>query len=152
MISNALRILKQTRTNIHQLVSGYSLEQITRIPEGFNNNLIWNYGHVLVTQQLLCYKLSGNTPAIPDSIIDRYRKGTFPNHPNAGADLELFNQMCFEQVNQLEDDINQGLFANYNRYQTSFGLELTSIEDAILFNNSHEAMHFGAMLMIKKFI
>jgi hypothetical protein len=29
------------------------------IPEGFNNNLIWNIGHIIVSQQLLVYKLSG---------------------------------------------------------------------------------------------
>ncbi len=25
-------------------------------PPNFNNNLIWNIGHILVTQQLLCYR------------------------------------------------------------------------------------------------
>jgi len=36
----------------------YTLEQLNKIPEGFSNNLIWNIGHIIVTQQVLIYKLS----------------------------------------------------------------------------------------------
>lgn len=36
----------------------YSLEQLNKIPAGFNNNLIWNIGHIIVAQQSLIYQLS----------------------------------------------------------------------------------------------
>ncbi|MBD1422623.1 DinB family protein [Sphingobacterium chuzhouense] len=29
----------------------YSLDQLNKIPNGFNNNLIWNIGHIIVTRQ-----------------------------------------------------------------------------------------------------
>jgi hypothetical protein len=35
-----------------------TLEQLNKIPEGYNNNLIWNIAHVVVVQQMLVYKLS----------------------------------------------------------------------------------------------
>ena len=152
MISNTIKILTRTRENIQKLVSARSLDQLTKVPEGFNNNLLWNYGHVLVTQQLLCYKLSGNELSLEDDIVNRYRKGTFPDHTDAAAELELFNQLCLAQVKQLEEDISNDLFKGYKPYQTSFGIELASIDDALLFNNSHEAMHLGSMLMIRKFV
>ncbi|MEL7148214.1 MAG: DinB family protein [Bacteroidota bacterium] len=152
MIENTLSILYKTRENIYNLISAYSLEQLIEIPTGFNNNLLWNYGHVLVTQQLLCYKLSGNEILIDEDIVARYRKGTFPDHQDAATELTLFNQLCLEQVKRLEEDLGKGLFVEYKSYQTSFGIELKSIEDALLFNNAHEAMHLGSMLMIKKFV
>jgi len=39
------------------MITPFSLEQLNKIPEGFNNNLIWNIAHCVVTQQLLCYKV-----------------------------------------------------------------------------------------------
>ena len=152
MISTTLTILEKTRANINKLVAAYSLEQLQIIPEGMNNNLLWNYGHVLVTQQLLCYKLSGNEVSMESSIVDRYRKGTFPDHIDAEAELALFNKLCFEQVGVLKADYEKGLFKDFKPYATSFGMELAAIEDAILFNNAHEAMHLGTMLAIRKFL
>ena len=29
----------------------FNLEQLNTIPKGFNNNLIWNLGHIMVVQQ-----------------------------------------------------------------------------------------------------
>ena len=48
-----LDIIKQTRANIIKMTEAQSLEMLNQIPEGFNNNLVWNLGHVIVTQQLL---------------------------------------------------------------------------------------------------
>jgi len=42
------------------------------------------------------------------------------------------------------------LFTNYSDYETSFGLNLTSIEEAISFNNIHEGIHFGYLLAMVK--
>ena len=52
----------------------------------------------------------------------------------------------------LKADYEKGLFKDFKPYATSFGMELAAIEDAILFNNAHEAMHLGTMLAIRKFL
>lgn len=54
-------LLNATRQNILTLMQGLSADQLNKMSAGFNNNLIWNAGHVLVTQQLLYYKLSHKT-------------------------------------------------------------------------------------------
>ena len=51
--------LNITRNNIINAIEGLSLEELNTVPKGFNNNVIWNVGHVVATQQLLCYKFSG---------------------------------------------------------------------------------------------
>ena len=53
-----------------------SLDQLNTIPEGFTNNLFWNIAHVVVTQQLLVYKLSGLPMLISDELVDKYKKGS----------------------------------------------------------------------------
>ena len=37
-----------------KVLSGLSMVALNTIPPGFNNNLIWNFGHVVVSQQTLC--------------------------------------------------------------------------------------------------
>lgn len=145
-------ILKTTRENIQGLMSSFSADQLVKIPENFKNNLLWNYGHVIVTQQVLCYKLAGIKMNISDDIIDKYKKGSIPSGEFNPDDLKIFNELCFRNVELLDSDYKKGLFTTYTKYQTSYGFELNSIEDAIKFNNSHEALHLGYMMALKKYL
>jgi hypothetical protein len=62
------------------LIQGYTLEQLNKVPRGFNNNIIWNIAHVIVTQQILVYKLSGLPMIVTDEMVEnteRYKKQHF---------------------------------------------------------------------------
>jgi hypothetical protein len=46
------QIFETTRTSrkvLLQFLENYTLVQLNKIPEGFNNNLIWNIAHIVVT-------------------------------------------------------------------------------------------------------
>lgn len=43
----------------------------------------------------------------------------------------------------LMKDYDDDFFPDYTSYTTSFGLDLKSIQDAIIFNNMHESIHLG---------
>ena len=138
-------LLRQTRKNILADIESLSLDQINHIPQNFNNNIAWHLGHIVVTPQLLQYKMSGLEPKISAEMIDLYRKGTKPGNPlNEAEYLELRN-LLIELPDELETDYNEGLFKNYMTYETSYGFTLNNIEDAIAFANVHEAVHYGMM-------
>jgi hypothetical protein len=40
-------IMQKGRMQFVHLLNGLTIEQLNKIPEGFNNNLIWNFGHLL---------------------------------------------------------------------------------------------------------
>ena len=146
------QLLKTTRKNIQQLVDAYSIDQLNQIPTGFNNNLIWNYGHVVVTQQLLVYGLSGLPMKISTDFVNRYRKGT---KPVSFIDQDEYEQLrkFFEKIpDDTLSDYEKDIFQNYKTYETSYGVILHKVEEGILFNSMHEAMHLGVMLSIRKFI
>jgi len=46
-----LSILAHNRALYARFLKSFSLEQLNTVPEGFNNNIIWNVTHALVTQQ-----------------------------------------------------------------------------------------------------
>ena len=145
-----LNILRATRKNILKAIDGLSLEALNTIPTGFNNNIIWNVTHVVVTQQLLCYKLSGNKMRIPESIVTAYKKGSEPAESVSAEHVAQTIAWLSDSINWLKEDLDQGIFKEYKTYPTSYGYTLTSIEDAVTFNNVHEGMHLGWIGAIKK--
>ncbi|MBT8219257.1 MAG: DinB family protein [Bacteroidia bacterium] len=152
MINTLLDQLQQTRQNMLTLLAQHSFEQLNLIPVSFNNNLIWNAAHVLVTQQLLCYRLSGIKGYIDDSIIESYRKGTRPEKVvSDGFIIEMKEQLVYTG-DKIREDYHKDIFKEYKSYLTSFGTEITSIEDAIAFNNIHEGMHLGTMMAMRKLV
>ena len=145
-----INILKATRTNIQNAIEGISLEQLNMIPDGYNNNLIWNVAHVVVTQQLLCYAMSGLEVKVPKEIIAAYRKGSKPDRAITQTEVDQIKVWLTASIEWLSEDLAAGVFKSYREYQTSYGYKLTSIADAVSFNNVHEGMHLGYMIALKK--
>lgn len=142
--------LRQTRMNMLTFLEK-NKDRAFDIPTGYNNSIYWNIAHCVVTQQLLCYKLSGNDMIIDDELVDLYRKGTKPSGAAPSViEIGKVKDLLFTAVDQLDKDYSEGLFGNYSDYETSFGLTITSIEEAISFNNIHEGIHFGYLLAMIK--
>ena len=74
------------------------LEDLNKIPSGFNNNIIWNIGHVLVSEQLLAYKLSGLESTLSDKMISKYRKDS---KPEGDITKEEVNEITYELEKEL---------------------------------------------------
>lgn len=145
-----LAAMAQTRKNFYLLMKQYSIDQINHIPEGFNNNLLWNFGHILVTQQLLCYSLSNLPMLVEDHWIAAYRKGSKPEAYVKEEEYGVLLDFSKSSLVQLESDLSKGVFEEYKEYETSFGLKLTSIQDALSFNALHETMHLGYAMALSR--
>lgn len=149
-LKNALEITKVNRKALSKILTHYSLEKLNKVPEGFSNNLFWNIAHVVVTQQLLIYGLSGLEKNIPQEWIDLYKKGTTTQRDATEKELENLQEYLFSTINQTEKDLNAGIFKTYSPYMTSTTFELKNINDAFQFNNFHEGIHLGYILALKK--
>lgn len=145
-------ITKTSRKVLSQILENHTLEQLNKIPEGFKNNLIWNIGHIIVVQQMLVYKLSGLPMMISDEMVEKYKKGTKPEHIVTQEEVDEMKSLLIETINRTEVDFNNGIFKNYQEFTTMLGFTLKNAEDALSFNYYHEAVHTGIMLGIRKFI
>lgn len=145
-------ILRKSRELVVKELEGLSMDQIHKIPEGFKNNIAWNVAHLVVTQQLLHYKLSGLNCLCTDELIEAHRKGTAPTKTFTEEEFEEVVELLLGLPDTLQEDYEAGIFENYTEYPTSTGFNLTSIENAIPFNNFHEGIHYGIIRSIKKFL
>ena len=143
-------IARTARTMALQYLENYSVEQLNTVPAGFSNNLIWNIAHIVVTQQLLVYKLSGTPMLISDDLVEKYRKGATVNGLATAEEIEVLKSLLTQTIDQTQKDFDAGVFKNYTEYPTSTGFVIKSIEDAIAFNNFHEGLHIGIMMRVKK--
>ncbi|KOS07030.1 hypothetical protein AM493_14055 [Flavobacterium akiainvivens] len=146
------KLTRFSREVLARFFVNHSLEQLNKIPNGFKNNLIWNIGHVVVSQQVLVYKGSGVTPLISEELIARYARGSKPERDVTQAEADEIKSLMFSLVDKTEQDYNNGLFTTYNARMSEMGFSLQTVEDAIAFNNHHEGIHLGIMLQLKKFI
>lgn len=149
----SLEILKVTRSNIIKDVENLTVEQFNTIPDGYNNNIVWNLAHLVATQQLLAYGLSGTPFVVPQEIIDLYRKGTAPKATVNKEQIEMYKSLLISTIDKMIEDYENGNFSqSYRSYTTSFGITLSSIEEAIEFNNVHDAMHYGMIKMMIRLV
>ncbi|GGX11882.1 DinB family protein [Aquimarina muelleri] len=151
-MQDPIAITRVNRKALEKILDNYSLEQLNKVPEGFKNNLIWNVAHVVVTQQLLVYKLSGLPMMIDDKIVDLYKKGTKTERPATALEVAEIKELLFTTLDKTEKDLQNGIFKNFNDYETSTGFVLKTVQDAINFNNFHEGIHLGYILALKKSI
>ncbi|MBX2874043.1 MAG: DinB family protein [Saprospiraceae bacterium] len=143
---------KITRQNVANKVAGLSLDALNTIPAGLSNNLAWNLGHIIVTQQLLLYRLSGVNCRIENEYIERYRKGSRPEGRIEQAEIDFLLQQLVITADVARVDFQNQHFGTYKSYTTSYGITLDSIEEAIMFNNAHESMHLGTMICLGKLV
>lgn len=137
------------RQLVDRLARSCPAEQADLIPGGFKNSWHWNVAHIVVTQQLLSYQLSGLSPTVSAELVAWCRKGTDaceppPQQYTATVDLIL------PTVVRFQDDHAAGLFKDFQPYQTSAGIELGDLQQAMAFNNLHEGIHVGYLMAMRR--
>ncbi|HIC32231.1 MAG: DinB family protein [Flavobacteriaceae bacterium] len=142
----------KSRKFLKDLLENLTLEQLNKVPEGFNNNIIWNVAHTIVTQQLLVYKLSAMPMIVSDELVEMYRKGTKVERDVTQAEVDLIKGLLFSTIEKTKEDYENRIFQTYHEYTVTTKNTLTNVDEAIAFNNFHEGIHLGYVLALKRCI
>ena len=145
-------ILRKTRQFVLNLVSELSTEQLNLVPPGFNNNIIWNLGHIISAQQGICYVRAGIPIVIDEKHFANYKPGTKPGHYVDEQEVQNIKDLMLSTIDQLATDYEKNIFDNYTKWTTRYGAELGGINDVIIFLQYHEGMHSGIVMALKKLV
>ncbi len=153
-MTKIIEVIKACRSKWLTMLDGLTVDQLNKVPTGFNNNLAWQFGHVIVSQQILCYRLAGQKFVINDEFIDRYKNGSKPESYISEAEIDLLKGYMLSTIDQLEIDLKNGVFDNYTPYtiSTYVGFTLENVNDALIFIVSHDALHYGCSISMKKLV
>ncbi len=146
----AFDITLKSRAVLKTYIENFSLEELNRIPKGFNNNIIWNIAHTIAVQQSLIYKLSGLPAIISDEMIATFKKGTKPERDLTQAEVDEIKGLLCSTIDKTKEDYDNEVFQNYHEYTVTTKSTLTNVMEAIEFNNFHEGIHLGYILALKK--
>ena len=151
-MNKAIETIRNPRKLLIKLIEGLSIEQLNKVPQGFNNNIIWNMGHIITAQQGVCYRRCGLDLKIDEDFFQRYKPDTKPEGFIDSIGVEKIRTLLFTTLDNLEVDYNAGIFTNYPTFITRYGIEINSIDSAISFLPFHEGLHIGCMIALKKLV
>ncbi|WP_297764037.1 DinB family protein [uncultured Muriicola sp.] len=143
-------ITEKIHYNFNKILTTTPKEHLFSIPENFNNNIFWNISHVLVTQQLLVYKLSKLHTRLDWGLVKKYSKGTFPDKHVTEKEVQQVAEALLATPGWTKEDYENGIFKEYDTYTTSANVVLANVEDAIAFNIFHLGLHMGTVQAIHK--
>lgn len=144
-------VLPKSRLFFEKVLNETSLEDLNKIPDGFNNNIVWNIAHVVVTEQLLAYKLSGLEPNVSADMIQTYMKGTKPQGSVSQEFVDELKTLLFSTIEKTEQDYKDGHFTNFQEYTVSTtGNTLKTLDDALRFILFHEGLHSGYVMALMR--
>jgi len=140
------------RKVLKDILEELNFDQLSKIPENFNNSIFWNITHILVTQQLLAYEFSGLPKQINDKLIEKFRKGSKATTDISLDEIEYVKNNLIPVIEKTMEDFNNGIFKKYTPYHTSVNISLNNIDDALKFNAFHDGIHLGVILSLKKIV
>ena len=144
-----IELLKKSRQHLIELIKDITPEKLNEIPEDFNNNIIWNLGHIFTVQQSICYLKAGIETLIDFKEFSDYKPQTKPENVISLDEINRIKNSFVSIIDQLQVDYDRGVFSNFQSFSVPFGLEITSIDEAINFMLLHEGLHVGYIMAMK---
>ncbi|MCY1554073.1 hypothetical protein D9M68_906180 [compost metagenome] len=91
---------------------------------------------------------------INEELIDRYKNGSKPENYINEEEINLLKNDLLSTIDRLEIDLQNGVFDNYSPYTISTykGFTLENVNDALTFIVSHDALHYGCSISMKKLV
>lgn len=153
-METVFKFIVDARKAFIKLVDGLPLAALNEIPQGFNNNIIWNFGHIVVSTSLLCYVRTGVRPdETVIKYVEAYKKGTRPTYQVTAAEVDELKELAISTIRTLEEDYRKGLFNDIEPVETvTFGVLINNIEELLITTAGHDNTHYGYAIAQRRII
>ncbi|WP_458118573.1 DinB family protein [Paenibacillus sp. Z6-24] len=141
----------RNRQNIQKYLDNLTAEQRTIVPEGFNNNIYWQVGHIVTVADSIVYRLAGRERKLPAVYDTFFAPGTKPaewqGEPPAWEEiLRVLN----EQPDQFREALEGQLEAPVAVPENFAGAKV--LNDLMELNLSHESAHSGMINAMSRLV
>jgi DinB superfamily len=151
-MTKQIEIVKKTRFFLLDGIKDLTAEQLNKVPDGFNNNIIWNIAHLMAAQQGICYVRAGLPTVIDEKLFLAYKSGTKPEQFVDATEAAHIKHLFLTTIDRLETDYNNNIFGGYVPWTTRYGVEIRNIDDTISFLPMHEGLHLGYIMAMKRVV
>lgn len=121
-------------------------------PEGFANNIRWNFGHIYVAQENLIHRFIGLEPQLSDEYKSWFNGGTSPNSwTTTPPTLEEIRSKLAEQTDRIQETIQGRLDEKGGKpFNLGNGIVLTTLAEVLNFSIWHEGLHQGTITAMQR--
>ncbi|MED4225413.1 DinB family protein [Neobacillus cucumis] len=154
-MNNIFKQLRFVRENTINCVTEINDEASLFIPEGFNNNIKWNLGHIYVVQEKFAYFFIKEKMIMPNNFSELFTTGTSPiNWGNQVLPtISELIQFLKNRIDRIEQVLEFRLKEVIEKpFTTSTGLTLSTVEELLSFCLYHEGMHFATIKSYQRII
>ena len=144
--------MKNFRLFLLKQIERLTPQQLNTIPDGYNNNIIWNLAHLICAQQSLCYVRAGLPIVVDEKYLAPFAPGTKPDRVIEEPEIEIIKALFISSIDKLQEDFEKKIFDNYSpsaRILEVYNIEINDIQDALHFLLYHEGFHSGYTMAIK---
>ncbi|MEF3306075.1 DinB family protein [Paenibacillus sp. GYB003] len=143
------RLLDMSRSRTLQIAADVTESQADVVPEGFNNNIRWNLGHIVTVQERFAFRLIGEPMDLPEELMSLFVGGTKPadwQTPAPGlAELRTLLEEQPERIRKrIEGRLDEKLKVPFK--------ELDRLADVLAFGVGHEGLHAGYIQALKRVV
>lgn len=156
MVTNSkIEKIKKIRLFLLDQIEDLSDAQLNKIPNGFNNNIIWNLAHLICAQQGICYLRAEKAAVVPKKYITPFFTNTKPERIIDKQEIEEVKALFISTIDVLSSDYDNKIFSNYTPSPNIFkvyGIDVKDIDDALEFLLYHDGYHSGSILALRKLV
>ncbi|WP_018344965.1 DinB family protein [Cytophaga aurantiaca] len=147
-----IEIIRKARSFVLGMVNDMSDDQLNKIPPGYKNNIIWNMGHLIASQQDVCYIRSNVSIVVDEGYIKLFKSDTKPQGIISSDAIDTIKKLLLPTIDRLESDYKQHMLTSFKPFKTRYGVSLQTIDDAINYLVFHEGIHVGYIMALKKIV
>jgi hypothetical protein len=134
-------------------LAGLTDEQLTTVPEGAANSILWNVGHIVMSNYGMLHGASGVDVPAPAEWGPLFKGGSDPANwgddaPSPSEIMNAFNAQADTIIAGLKNDT----FDNFQPMELSPELKLNSVDEALGFIIIHEGVHHGNIIVLRKLL
>ncbi|MBX0356128.1 DinB family protein [Halobacillus sp. Nhm2S1] len=121
-------------------------------PEGFLNNIRWNFGHIFVSQENLLARFTGEEAHMPEGYIQLFHGGTSPDEwPEEVPRLADLRKELESQTERLIQTYGGRLSEEGEKpFDLGGGIVFRTLDEVLNFTIWHEGLHQGTISALKR--
>jgi hypothetical protein len=137
---------------IHQASGGLTDGQLTAVPPGLRNNILWNLGHLVVDNCEMLYRPAGIAAPHPPSFTPLFRAGSSPadwDHvPPVSEVLEVSRTL----PERIEADYTASQFRDFDPALVVSGWPVANFLETLAYAMVHSGIHLGVVMTIRRLV
>lgn len=141
--------LQDYRSETLHAVEGLTEEEFNIVPKGFNNNILWNLGHIYLDQYLWISHITKEEISLPPGFHEWFAYGTKPADWQASPpSLTIIHQLLAAQPEQIRALYGERLEEEFPATESG----MHTISQVLVRTIFHEGLHLAAITAIRRFL